>query len=215
MPNWVTNRVSFKGSEKRINKLLEAIKSDEEEEHIDFNKLIPMPVVLHDTTSDRASEIAKNVAKILEKEPLNEILEDRLEDVIINALPPTWLPEKELIERIKQHIAAYKECGYTDWYQWSCDQWGTKWNASDSSLIGEQLSFKTAWSTPQPVMGQLSKMFPDVEIKVEYADEDVGSNCGSYAFLKGVCSGRYNPSGIAATHFARDVLGIEEEEETE
>ena len=32
MPNWVTNRVSFKGSEKRINKLLEAIKSDEEEE---------------------------------------------------------------------------------------------------------------------------------------------------------------------------------------
>jgi len=46
------------------------------------------------------------------------------------------------------------------------------------------LEFETAWSTPEPVIIELSDMYPDITFIVEYADEDIGSNCGRYT-LKG------------------------------
>lgn len=84
-----------------------------------------------------------------------------------------------------QQEANYKKYGYYDWYDWSWDHWGTKWNAYDQYPEGCRLSFHTAWSTPEPVIKRLSEMFPDVEITVEYADEDIGSNCGTYCYLAG------------------------------
>ena len=41
MPNWVTNKISFYGEQKNIDKILELIKG--EETCIDFEKIIPMP----------------------------------------------------------------------------------------------------------------------------------------------------------------------------
>lgn len=80
-----------------------------------------------------------------------------------------------------QQEANYKKYGYYDWYDWSCDHWGTKWNAYDQFEYG----FSTAWSTPEPVIKRLSEMFPEVEVIVDYADEDLGNNCGSYSYKAG------------------------------
>lgn len=72
-----------------------------------------------------------------------------------------------------------------NWYNWSIDNWGTKWNAYDSDFGGTGVIFSTAWSCPMPVFEKLSAMFPETTIYVEYADEDLGFNVGTLTFLGG------------------------------
>jgi hypothetical protein len=71
-----------------------------------------------------------------------------------------------------------EEKGIPNWYDWNIENWGTKWNSYSSYIEDNVITFDTAWSCPEPVFRKLSKMFPKVEIKVEFADEDIGSNCG-------------------------------------
>ena len=67
--------------------------------------------------------------------------------------------------------------GSKDWYDWRIKNWGTKWNASDSSFDEETgvIEFDTAWSMPENIFRALSHFTP---LRVVYADEDLGSNCG-------------------------------------
>ena len=127
MPNHICNRVTFKGSEADIEKLLEFVKGTNFEKGqeglgiFDFTKIIP--------------ETYKN------------------ED---------------------------------EWYHWRIEHWGTKWNAYDQFTIDNGVVFLTAWSMPAPIFIELSKKFPKVKIKVSYADEDIGSNCGKRSYKNGV-----------------------------
>ena len=43
----------------------------------------------------------------------------------------------------------------------------------------------TAWSTPEPIFKKLAEQYPDLLIEIEYADEDLGNNCGSYSYADG------------------------------
>ena len=76
--------------------------------------------------------------------------------------------------------------GFSDPISWSYANWGTKWNGYDFSEVEPTLiRFSTAWSYPTPVLVELSKKFPDDEISVQYADEDIGSNCGYFTLKDG------------------------------
>lgn len=79
-------------------------------------------------------------------------------------------------------IAKY---GFSDWYGWRLHNWNTKWGSYDASFSEEGIRFQTAWSTARPVFAKLSELFPDVEIIVEYADEDMGHNCGRLTYKGG------------------------------
>lgn len=73
-----------------------------------------------------------------------------------------------------------------DWYQWSVENWGTKWNAYDIEKWENIIEFQTAWSHPYPVIVAMSKRFPDVTFNIEYADEDIhGDNFGAYQITNG------------------------------
>ena len=67
--------------------------------------------------------------------------------------------------------------GWKDWYDWSIENWGTKWNACDVHVDDENqvIEFETAWSMPDGVLKEVCKYTP---LRVEYADENMGSNCG-------------------------------------
>lgn len=68
-----------------------------------------------------------------------------------------------------------------NWYNWSVSNWGTKWNACETTLLSRNtVRFETAWSHPFPVMDKLCQMFPDATISIRFADEDMGSNLGEY-----------------------------------
>jgi hypothetical protein len=61
-------------------------------------------------------------------------------------------------------------------------------------------------------MVALSKMLPDCEVEVEYADEDYGYNCGSYTLKNGEILTSYQPDGKDALEFALEVWGEDYEE---
>ena len=43
----------------------------------------------------------------------------------------------------------------------------------------------TAWSAPSEIYEALTKKFPNLTIEVDYADEDIGCNCGKMVFVNG------------------------------
>ena len=73
------------------------------------------------------------------------------------------------------------------WYQWSCDNWGTKWDACDVAIetnnnVGYSktwhelvITFNTAWSAPMPVIGKIFKATEDFDFEYEAQDE-----CGEW-----------------------------------
>lgn len=65
--------------------------------------------------------------------------------------------------------------GKKNWYDWSCENWGTKWNACDV-LWGEyEVSFETAWSPVNDLVKKLAKKFPNVPMTY-YWDDYVGNS---------------------------------------
>ena len=76
--------------------------------------------------------------------------------------------------------------GSDNWYDWSYENWGTKWNASDSSRESDiVLTFNTAWAHPFPIINKISRMYPDNEFLIAYADEDMGYNLDVYTVKNG------------------------------
>jgi len=72
-----------------------------------------------------------------------------------------------------------------NWYDWSVDNWGTKWNVyathnTDANedetinLFNTDGQFLTAWSPPIPVIRKLQQDYPDYEFTLEYVDEGMG-----------------------------------------
>lgn len=85
-----------------------------------------------------------------------------------------------------QYISNKVLYGHTTWYDWSCENWGTKWNSYDNEQVdADTILFSTAWSNPEPIMLKLSEMYPEATIEHWWADEDMGSNDGRRVYRGG------------------------------
>lgn len=94
---------------------------------------------------------------------------------------------EEYFEQFIQMLRNKRSSGHFHSLDFARDVWGAKWNAYDKiiDLEAGELSFDTAWSCPLPVLIELSKRHPDEEITIRYADEDLGSNCGTVKLKAG------------------------------
>ena len=127
------------------------------------------------------------------------------------------MKKKELTETLENYIKGFfniKRYGERDWYDWSIENWGTKWNAGDTVVYSDVIEFQTAWSTPIPVFVELSKRLKDTTIAVDYADEDIGSNCGTLEFFNGqmLQFEPENPRKLACDLWGYDESDFEDEE---
>lgn len=202
MPNHVRNIVTFTGTKEAVYKLRTETEGDSQEPVIDFNKIVPMPDSIRNTTSGNEAQKAKElVDKALKEEIGKEVALEYLHEFLSGDLG--------------KYIKNYLEYGFTDWYGWSCKHWGTKWNAyQQAENSSDQIEFNTAWSTPYQVMQKLSEKYPDVEIRVEYADEDLGANCGYYVLENGIITDEqgYDDDYDKGLQFACDVWGYDYDE---
>ena len=74
-----------------------------------------------------------------------------------------------------------KKHGTASWYEWNCNNWYTKWNASNVSMKREDdttlLAFlATAWGPPYPIFEELAKKYNTV-IMLEW-DIELGNGKG-------------------------------------
>lgn len=92
---------------------------------------------------------------------------------------------KNLQDLGNTYINNILEYGCDTWYDWSCKHWGTKWNCNSVYAIDDNnVEFETAWSCPYELLKEISKKY-NTKVVVEYADEDIGSNCGTLTFENG------------------------------
>jgi len=204
MPNWVKNIVSFEGDSKEIESLFELVKSTDKDGEInlfDFDKIIEMPKSLNITSGgliDTGIEIIK-YKESGDKSILDYSKKHFLElntwdaDVVIEHLSSRvdW-------NEVKTAISNLENYGHKDWYTWRVSNWGTKWNTSEPTIEDNIVSFETAWSTPYEIFEELSLKFPNLKIKVKYADEDIGSNCGQIELQNGQVLNDIEYDGIKA-----------------
>lgn len=190
MPNYVRNKVYFQGEPDEVKKMLEQIQVDGRGPgSIDFNKIIPMPASLNIEAGSRTDEGLKMYRAYMtareQKKDIGRFLRYREEH------EDSWNLGKQAFENIRQF-------GCATWYDWCIQNWGTKWPAmqdGDKPESQEILIFDTAWSFPDGVMERLSQMYPAITITAEWADEDIGRNCGKIVYEKGKAGEVFFPSG--------------------
>lgn len=108
----------------------------------------------------------------------------------------------------KAYLNNIKEYGADTWYDWHCENWGTKWNSTNVYYINEnEVEFDTAWSMPYRLLEKLSEIY-ETRIEVRYADEDIGNNCGEIIFENGNCVDMYERDDM----FAYELWGYTQEE---
>ena len=200
MPNWVYTKVHFTGEEKEIERLKSFVKSDEND--FDFDNIIPMPPELN-LESGSSQGFAKECSFYRRVHGMKTT--DNYEN------GPEWRKSKSFDEWADlgdQYLSNKEKYGHETWYDWCCDKWGTKWNSCDASWEGNDVYFNTAWNVCEPVFKRLAELFPKVDFEVEFADEDLGRNCGTISHENGEFIVNY----IDTLEFACDVWGYDYEE---
>lgn len=191
MPNHISQKLtveykenvegSYEKASNGIKKIIEKMKSDNSD--FDFNNLIPMPEELKNTTSPARivseEEYPKKVKEIDKANKKNK----------------HWQQSYPLTQKMSDDLI--KKYGYNNWYDWANANWDTKWGAYEVSIAyGSEILFQTAWSISMPILEKLSKEFPNIVLKLEYADEDSGRNCGIVRIKNGSIISHENDRNI-------------------
>ena len=169
MPNWVITKIYITGPEDKIKefegKCLRPNRDEDGEfqRTFSFDRIKQRPEELVNTISPSPKP---EVRKVKDMQG-NEIVVEVYRENINNATPD----QQEELRR---------KYGHSNWYDWNCNNWGTKWDCSDSHYTEKDkiLQFQTAWACPEEIVMGMKLMFPDLKFNGNYADEDFGSNVG-------------------------------------
>lgn len=176
MPNWITNKIA--APKHVIEAMLNA------EGRVDFNTMAPFP---GPNDWDGIALDAEEAAEIICGIPVS----DHPLIAALQAGNRSRFDIKKLRDdSFKQFVGMvdnYRACGYLHSMDFARKVWGTKWNACEPQADPDAgtARFDTAWSCPEGVLVELSKRFPEHDIQVTYADEDIGSNCGTFTLRGG------------------------------
>jgi hypothetical protein len=115
-----------------------------------------------------------------------EVLHPTPPELLEMTSPVMWRGEDDDEEgerAFQEHTKAIEEkYGYSDWYDWRVSNWGTKWNATDSSIDehnGEALTieYDTAWGPNTLFVKFASEKYRKLKFRLLY--EEPGCNfCG-------------------------------------
>lgn len=127
------------------------------------------------TSGENINEVMKDIINE-EKEVDFEIL-----DPMPKELEGTTSPVKEENKELKEKYGA------DNWFDWRWMNWGCKWNACRTEQREDGIiEFDTPWNPPVGWLFKLSKKYPKVKFKVQFADEFEGQQpLGEITLLEG------------------------------
>jgi hypothetical protein len=126
-------------------------------------------------------------------------------------LPEVFLDFEKIVPMPKKLKGTEAPKDSPNWYDWSLENWGTKWNSYDGNVTDEGISFNTAWSPPTPVIVELAKQIGK-SLRLIY-DEPGMDFCGELIVAADGkhCDEVYSPRSEAPEHLKED-LSIEDNE---
>ena len=156
MPNWCANRVTVSGDEEDVQAFKEAVQGVGENERLfSFDSIIPFPEELKD--------IGSPVTIVHTEEEIEEYKKEHSDsEWCIGNLPITCKRSEELKNKY----------GADNWYDWCNDNWTSKWDACDITLLDEpdylEYKFDTPWGPPENIYYALTVQHPNVHISWFY-----------------------------------------------
>ncbi len=199
----ITNRLLFSGKPERIAELFEDIKSDKDGiGTLDYNKLIPMPEELNiecGSATDRGLAYYKSfISDYMFSKGLKEIdylnIPEEAEQLYLESYK--HIPKEEWELGKKAYINQIKY-GARDWYHWSIENWGIKWNAygfkAPEARESNKIIFDSPDYAPHKIMRLIAEKYPDIEITHEWVSEELGKDCGAKIYRDGVLAERIEP----------------------
>ncbi|WP_273839362.1 hypothetical protein [Providencia rettgeri] len=211
MPNHVTNELIMTSgtSKEKLNVLNNIINN---EGIFDFNRLIKMPKTLNITSGSHtemmAAAIRENDKGVFERfkkqlglKRYKKLVNEAKQSIKNEALygHATWyswrisnwgtkwgaydvlMPIKPKSKKVKyghRHTPTHVKCYEKRIYKKRLK----RHIANGGELI---IKFDTAWSTPEQIYAALGNKFSQHSFTVRFADEDLGSNCGTFDIING------------------------------
>ena len=179
MANWVLNQIyADKNTLDKIKELI-VVKNEKGKLIVDFNKLIPMPEDLNITAPSwyisvfSENSIQKSIEPILKdifKGNL-QITQDQFVCLSMKILTNICVKNDPLMRMIQGYYNIQKY-GFPDWYDWCCENWGCKWNASDSCIEENEISYTTPWSPSMKIFEALAHRGLEFEVVCDIEGED-------------------------------------------
>lgn len=184
----VLHRMCIRGEPARVRAVFDYIKgAPGDNELFDLGTIIPMPRCIRDTA---------------EREGLGTVIE--------------MYGESEVRAYQERCAASERQClaetGFSGWFDWCLSQWDTPWNVYGvaRSDAPDTLFFRSAGSTPFSPLLELSRIFPEVVIHVDYTDENGGS-LGHAVFAAGDgCDERFPAESAAGAGIWEGLKGLVE-----
>ena len=92
-------------------------------------------------------------------------------------------PYEEYAELVKR---AFFETGHFDWYSWSLEHWGTKWNSCNPEIDiqGKRIYWETAWSPSPKIVAAIHEK-TGIPMYYIYTEEQITVFAGEMIFKKG------------------------------
>ena len=183
MPNHTANKFTVSGPKNDVLRLIANAKgapdvSSNESNNLDFNRLVPMPDELRNTSSPVRIQTQEEIDKIW-ADWNNRKNAGQLNDYELREGKPFGLGITQA-----QHDELIAKYGCADWYNWSVRNWGTKWNAYDvgewevidvdENTVEAFIYYETAWSPATELWRTVSENYPTLEFFHEFADEGGG-----------------------------------------
>ena len=242
MANFVINKVHIGAEDEQMQNILKAIQRDGDVlGSFDFNKLIPMPAALsvvdgsvtdvaisayihqlRKTDGAQASVDLVNAglaALEIRKRSILSRIDFHISDEAVDEVAKFFdMSVEELCDLGRQYIENQEKYGAHTWYRWCSENWGTKWNAQDGSVVSKDdpqcLIFDTANSSPRPIIRALSEKFPEILFTIEWSDEDMGYNVGAQTYYSGkiIMETIPEPGSREAYEMAFEIHGTSPEE---
>jgi len=149
MPNWCQNEVRVTAKDRGKAEAFVGFVRDGDN-YFSLNKIMPMPDELKGTRS-----------------PMDIVSQEEYDSNLNQENKPIT---QEMSNRFK------KEYGHDNWFDWSQDNWGTKWDVDCEEVHiddwGEvEYRFDTAWGPPEPIYKHLRELFPKLNISWFYRED--------------------------------------------
>lgn len=242
MPNWVCNHLIIHG-ENACDVMRSLLIKNEASEcgyDLDFNKILPMPEdlnIISGTITTNCARLYVNAmledcdayikyAKLfvnafsgnlfITETARTQLMKDALQYKDHANDKPLFSNEAEVYAYGKRALDNYSKYGAKDWYDWSVNNWGTKWNACNTIIHDPNdadIYFDTAWSPVPMLIEKLAKQHPECSFEYKYAEEQAGIYAGQYYFENGIAvsGGPFRECSKEAYEMFFSLWGMEDE----
>lgn len=212
MPNWVKNKLTIVDDnyEQIID---EITSTKDDEIYFDFNKIIPMPEsvrnIISGTITDKCKQLFRSYifdkdnyddykkVMFVREEKIIKLNQKEYDELMESCLSYTnceltdtgvvkhklFSTEQDVLDYGKRAYDNIINYGKQDWYDWSIAFWGTKWNAQDTEIDGNEITFLTAWDAVPALISTLSEKYPNSTFIYDFAEEQL-SEFGGILHIK-------------------------------